>query len=82
MANNTGTVAGGIRGNGTIVTPGTLVYNPPLSSLYVGGAGNITLTMSNSGTVTLTAVPVGTFINDLSIVNVGTATATNLVGFF
>ena len=77
-----GPAGAGVRQNGTIVTPGTLTYNPPLSKLYVGGAGNVTLVMTQSGTVTLTGVPAGSFLNDLGITNVTTATATGLVGFY
>lgn len=72
----------GPRTNGTIVTPGTLVYNPPLTLLYIGTTGTLAATMSNGGTVTLPNVPVG-WINDLSIVNVGTVTtAGNITGFY
>lgn len=72
----------GPRTTGTIVTPGTLVYNPPLTKLYIGTTGTLVATMSNSGTVTLPNVPVG-WVDDLSIVNVGAATtASNITGFF
>ena len=67
--------------NATIVTPGTLAYSPSLKKLFIGGAGTLAATMSQSGTI---AIPVtaGEWV-DLSIVNVGTATtATNIIGFW
>jgi hypothetical protein len=68
--------------NGTIVTPGTLAYSPPLRTLYVGGAGSVTLVMSQTGTVTLETLAAGTFVDGLEIVQVTSATATPLIGFF
>lgn len=76
------TIPIGPRQNAVAVVPGATVYNPPLTALYVGTTGALVLTLSNSGTVTLPNVPVG-WINDLSIVNVGSATvASNITGFY
>ena len=73
--------APGVAGNGTIVTPGTQVFDPPLTSLWIGGTGSLVATMAQSGTITLIGVPVGML--NLAVVNVGTATScTNIVGFW
>lgn len=82
MASNIPQTPLGPRLNGTIVTAGTLTYAPPLTALYVAGTGNITVVLSGSGTVTLTGVPAGSWIHDLSISNVTTSTATGVIGFF
>jgi hypothetical protein len=86
MANNAagalGPIAPGVRTNGTIITPGTVVFNPPLTKLYIGGTGSIVAEMAGTGTVTLTAVPAGSWINDLAIINIGTASATGIIGFW
>lgn len=86
MANNApfalGPLSNGVRLNGTIVTPGTTTFNPPLTKLYVGVTGSIVAEMAGTGTVTFTAVPAGTFINDVAIINIGTASATGIIGFW
>lgn len=63
------------------------VYNPPLTWLYVGGAGNVAVLLQaqgddNANAVTLTAPPVGTIITGLAIRKVMSTntTATLLVG--
>jgi hypothetical protein len=72
----------GPRQNAVAVTPGATVYNPPLTLLYIGTTGALTVTLANGGTVTLPNVPVG-WINDLAISNVGSATvASNITGFY
>lgn len=69
----------------TIVPSNTVPLTNPISGLYVGGAGDINLVMSNdllANPVLLKAVPVGTYLN-LSVAYIlatGT-TATLLVGF-
>lgn len=86
MANNAtyalGPLSNGVRLNGTVVTPGTVVFNPPLTKLYVGSSGSIVAEMAQTGTVTFTAVPAGSFINDVAIINIGTASATGIIGFW
>lgn len=72
----------GVRMNGTAVSAGTVVFDPPLTKLYVGGTGSIVAELAQSGTVTMLAIPAGTFINDIAIINIGTASATGLIGFW
>ena len=82
MTTQTFPIAPGVRTHGTIVTPGTTVYNPPLSKLFIGTTGTLSVTLAGDSTaVALPNVPVG-FVNDLAIVNVGTATtAGSIIGF-
>jgi DNA-binding beta-propeller fold protein YncE len=86
MANNAtfalGPIGGGARLHSVAVTAATTVYNPPLTKLYVGGTGNITIVSPGTGTVTLTAIPAGTFVDDVAILQLTTATATGLIGFW
>ena len=89
MANNAafalGPIAPSVCQNGTIVTPGTTDYNPPLTSLWIGGTVAVTLqlVLTQTGTVTLHNVPAGEMFDGLAILNVGTATtATDIVGFW
>lgn len=86
MANNApyalGPISNAPRTNAVAVTPGATTYNPPLTKLWIGGTGTLVLTMVQSGTVTLTAVPVG-WVEDVAIYSIGGAsTATNIVGFY
>lgn len=50
-------------------------------ALYIGGAGNVAVTMSDGSSVTFTAVPVGAILplNVIQVRATGT-TATNIVG--
>lgn len=60
-----------------------VIYSPPLTVLYVGGTGHLSLTLGNDGTaVLLSDVPQGTFITCFAIsrVNDSDTTATLLVG--
>jgi hypothetical protein len=86
MANNApyalGPIAPGVSLNGEVINAGTVVYNPPLTKLYVGGTGNITAVMAQTGTVTFTAVPTGSWIKDVAIIQVTTSTATSVLGFW
>ena len=88
MANNAtyalGPISPGVRQNCVAITPGTTTYNPPLTKLYVGVTGNISVTLTQSGTaVLLSNVPVG-FINDIAIYSIPSAstTAQDMVGFW
>lgn len=75
---------GGIFSNGTNITPGTLDYNPPLTRLWIGVAGTLVATTAgNAVVVTLAAVPSGSWITDVAIINIGTATTcADIVGFW
>ena len=88
MANNAsyslGPISNGVRLNAVAVTPGATTYNPPLTKLWVGVTGNISLTMAQTGTaVLLSNVPVG-WINDVAVYSIPSSgtTATDIVGFF
>jgi DNA-binding beta-propeller fold protein YncE len=86
MANNAtfalGPISPGVRLNGVAVTLGA-IFDPPLSKLYVGGTGNLVLILAQTGTVTLSAVPAGTWVDGVAVISVGaSSTATNIVGFF
>lgn len=61
------------------VTPGTTTVE--FRALYIGGAGNVAVTMEDGSTATFTAVPVGTVltIRVKQVLSVGT-TATNILG--
>lgn len=69
----------------TIVPSDTVPLTKPITSLYVGGAGDITLVMANDllvNPVLLKAVPVGTFLNICaSYIKATGTTATLMVGF-
>jgi hypothetical protein len=86
MANNApyalGPIPPGPSLNAVAVTAGATVYNPPLTKLWVGGTGNVTIEMPQTGTVTLTSIPAGTMLDNIAILSVPTATATGLVGFW
>lgn len=57
------------------------VYTPPLRTLYVGGAGNVTIVTPEGVSVVYTAVPVGTTLNvDARQVMATGTTATLMVG--
>lgn len=69
------------------VTPSdTTVYNPPLKSLWIGGAGSGALAIQavgDSGTVALAGVTVGMF--QMCVVSKVLATGTNvtaIIGFY
>jgi len=66
---------------GVVVTPsdGT-VYTPPLDALYVGGAGNLTLTGVDGASYTLNGALAGTVYNvQVTKVMATGTTATNIV---
>ena len=66
-----------------IVTSDTVDQEPLLQSIYVGGGGNIKVTMRDTGTVTLLAVPTGTvlLLRARLVFAIGT-TATNLIALW
>jgi hypothetical protein len=49
------------------------------TKIYVGGIGNVVVTTRGGTDVTFTAVPTGTFIEDLRVVRVKAATTANLL---
>lgn len=68
------------------VTPSdSTVFDPPLTGLYVAGAGDLALLGANDTVaVTLTAIAAKTFVNNLvavSKVMATNTTATGIVGF-
>jgi len=73
----------GVRTHGTIVTPGTTVYSPPLTGLWIGNAGTVAFIMSGDTlAVNLGSVSAGTLFHNFSISQVTTVTtATGLLGF-
>ena len=83
MAINSPAIPVGLRTHGTIVTPGTLTYSPPLTKLFVGNSGTVAVILQgDTAAVAMSTIAAGTFIVDLAITNVTTATtATGLVGF-
>lgn len=83
MAANYPPMAPTVRQHGTIVTPGTTTYSPPLTKLWVGNAGVVAIVCAgDTVAVNFGTVAAGTFINDIAISNVTTATtATGLLGF-
>ncbi|MEJ0017545.1 MAG: hypothetical protein WDN25_13460 [Acetobacteraceae bacterium] len=78
--------APGAAGTALAVTKSdTTAYDPPLTALYVGGAGNVAIVAAgqvDADAVTLTAVPVGTTITGWAIrkVMATNTTATLLIG--
>lgn len=81
-------VAPGAVGHAVAITKSdSTVYSPPLTVLYVGGAGDVAILTAAQGdntanAVTLKAVPVGTTITGFAIVRVMSTntSATLLVG--
>jgi hypothetical protein len=63
------------------ITPGT-AFIQPCRAIYVGVAGNISLTTIAGQTLTLTNVPVGLLQMGASAVASGGTTATGLVGLY
>ena len=69
-------------GGAVAVTPSdSTVFTPPLVGLYVGGSGNLAVTMNDGTSVTFSAVPVGTFLPvSVSMVLATNTTATLIIG--
>lgn len=67
--------------NAQAVTPGATVLNPT-KALWVGGAGNVVVTMTGGESVTFSSVPAGTLL-PVSVTNVASSsTATNIVALY
>lgn len=73
--------------NATAITPSDTVpvvdANRPITGIYVGGAGNVTVITEGGQTVTFTAPPVGSilYIRSTHVKATGT-TALNLVALY
>lgn len=68
--------------NAAAVTPGAGALSDTTRALYVGGAGNMTVTMAgNAASVTFTAVPAGTTL-PIAVTHVTAATATSIVALW
>ncbi len=64
------------------ITPGT-AFNQPCRAIWVGGAGNITMTTIAGQSIVLNNVPAGLLLQmGASAVASGGTTATNLVGLY
>jgi len=61
------------------ITPSASEFNVRAQAIYVGGAGDITLTTEAGNSVTFVAVIAGSIL-PISAVAVTAATATNLLG--
>lgn len=64
------------------VTPSDVTILETTRALYVGGTGNINVTMADGQTVLFTAVPVGIFPVQVSQVLSTSTTATNIVALY
>lgn len=67
--------------NAEAVTPGAGALSNTTRALYVGGAGNITVTMAGGGSVSFAAVPAGTTL-PIAVTHVTAATATSIVALW
>lgn len=67
-------------GDAKVITPSDTVFDG-FTSLYVGGAGNLTIVLESGNTVLFTAVPVGTLLPVRGKrVNSTATTATLIIG--
>jgi hypothetical protein len=84
LAPNVPTAPSGARIHGMAITPGTTVYSPPLTSLWIGVSGSLVVTLAgDTVAVTIPLVPAATQFNDYQIINVGSATTcSDIVGFW
>ena len=65
------------------VTPGTSQLSKMTRALYVGGAGNVNVTMVNGQTVLFSGVPAGTILPiRVDYVLATSTTATNIVALW
>ena len=67
--------------NATAITPGASALANFPRALYVGGAGNVTVTMLGGQSVTFTAVPAGSIL-PIRCTHVTAATATAILGLW
>jgi hypothetical protein len=67
----------------TAVVPSDTAEIPLTRALYVGGAGNLAVTMSDGATVTFTGLTVGTILKiAVQQVKATNTTATNLLALY
>lgn len=64
--------------NGTTVTKSDVTILPTTRALYIGGAGDVVVTMAGGATLTFSAVPVGTIL-PIQVTQVKDATTATLV---
>jgi len=77
--------------SGVAVTPGTAFasplardgHTPPTNAVYVGGAGNLSVTMADGSTLTFDGVTAGAMLN-IAITAVASSgtTATNILALY
>jgi hypothetical protein len=67
--------------NAVAVTPGASALSYVTRALYIGGAGDVTVTMKGGGSVTFSAVPVGTIL-PICATHVTAATATLILALW
>lgn len=63
------------------VTPGTPLARAA-RAFWIGGAGNLSLTMEDGTTIVFNGVPVGVFPVGAALVTSANTTATNIVALF
>lgn len=67
--------------NAAAVTPGAGALSNTTRALYIGVAGDITVTMAGGGSVSFAAVPAGTVL-PIAVTHVTAATATSIVALW
>lgn len=78
-----GSMLANIPNHAAAVTASDSVNLDAISTLYVGGAGDVAIVTENDNTVTLSSVPAGTFIPiAVKRVNSTNTTATNIVALW
>ncbi len=70
------------RNNGFAITPGTTNFAAVTRAVYVGGAGDVVLTLADNTTLTFKAVPVGTLLPVRAIACATTSGATYMLGLY
>lgn len=65
--------------NAAVITPGAAALTWTPRALYIGGAGDVTVTMLGGQSVTFAAVPAGAIL-PIRVTHVTAATATSIVG--
>jgi hypothetical protein len=68
-------------GNAAAITPGSSPLAEVTRALYIGGAGNVTVTMKGGQSVTFTALPAGAIL-PIRATHVTAATASAIIGLW